>query len=172
MGMTAVQERKDAAESAYGPLGRLYMRVAMKIITAVNRWLLTCSRGRIGFSFLGQSVLLLHTVGRKTGRPYATPLFYMEDGNNLVLVASRAGTAVNPGWLRNLEANPEVDVQLRDGTRRVRAHLASEEERSRLWPRLVQMFEPWDDIQQKTRRQFPIVVLERIDTPAAEAART
>jgi deazaflavin-dependent oxidoreductase (nitroreductase family) len=88
----------------------------------------------------------------------------MDDGENMVLVASRAGTSVNPGWLRNLEATPQVDVQVRSGTRRVRAHVASREERSQLWPRLAEMFDKWEEIQNKTRRQFPIIVLEPVET--------
>jgi len=161
--MSTPEFASGQAVSTYGPLRQLFMRVAMTVITNVNRWLLVRSKGRLGFSFLGRSVLLLHTLGRKSGRAYATPLFYMEDGENMVLVASRAGTSVNPGWLRNLEACPEVEVQVRSGSRKVRAHLASTEERADLWPRLTAMFDKWDDIQSSTRRQFPIIVLEPSD---------
>ncbi len=137
-----------------------FMRVAMKLITATNMRLLKLTGGRVGYSFLGRSVLLLHTRGCKSGKAYQTPLFYMEDGENLVLVASRAGTTINPGWLRNLEADPSTQVRLRSGMRSVRAHLASDEEYARLWPLLTEMFEQWGDIQAKTQRRFPIIVLE------------
>ena len=146
--------------AAMGPLRRTFMKLAMKVITWVNLKLLTLSGDRIGYTFLGRNVVLLHTVGHKTGRQYRTPLFYMQDGENVVLVASRAGTSTHPAWLRNLEKSSFVEIQLRSGRQRMRGHIAKGEEREELWPKLIAMFDVWERIQEKSPRLFPVIVLE------------
>ncbi len=151
------EEQRQVTELS--PLRKLFMKVAMKVITGVNMRILKLSGYRFGYSFLGQSVVVLHTVGRKSGKQYGTPLFYMEDGDNIVLVASRAGTSVHPGWLLNLEANPSVEVQFRSKRRRVKGHIAEGEEREQLWLKLIAMFEVWERIQERSPRLFPIIVL-------------
>src|SRR5262249_25633387 len=86
--------------------------VGAKVMSRLNGWLFRVSRGRLGGTFLyGAPVMLVTTVGRKTGQPRTTPLLYLRDGDALVTVASKGGSARDPGWYRNLTAEPKVEVE-------------------------------------------------------------
>jgi len=125
--------------------------------TAVYR----ATAGRIGHQFPGSPpMLLLDHVGAKSGQKRTTPLVYVKDGENLVLVASKGGNPKNPAWFHNLRANPETTVQVGAEKRRVRAHVANEEERARLWPKAVGTYGGYHDYQERTEREIPLVVLE------------
>jgi len=125
--------------------------------TAVYR----ATGGRIGHQFPGSPpMLLLDHVGAKSGQKRTTPLVYVKDGENLVLVASKGGNPKNPAWFYNLRANPETTVQVGAEKRRVRAHVANEEERARLWPKAVGTYGGYHDYQERTEREIPLVVLE------------
>ena len=104
--------------------------------------------------------LLLTTTGRKSGEKYIFPLFYGEDGGRYFVVASKGGAPRHPVWYLNLQANPEVEVQV--GTRKLKAHArtAAGEERARLWQKALQFWPPYADYQNKTEREIPVVVLE------------
>jgi deazaflavin-dependent oxidoreductase (nitroreductase family) len=117
---------------------------------------------RIGAGFRKPvPTLLLEHVGRKSGRPYTTPLVYLEDGRDLVIVASQGGLAKNPQWYWNLVSTPEVSVDLPgERGRRVRARVAEGEERADLWPRLVDLYADFDKYAKWTDREIPVVVLE------------
>lgn len=119
------------------------------------------SRGLIGHHVPGAPpMLLLDHVGAKSGKRRTTPLAYLSDDENLVLVASKGGHPRNPGWLHNLKANPDTTVQV--GSRRipVRAHVASPAERERLWPEVVRLYSGYQGYQDRTDREIPLVVLE------------
>jgi F420H(2)-dependent quinone reductase len=83
-------------------------------------------------------VLLLMTVGPKTGKTRVTPVVYIRDGNNYVIIAANAGADRNPGWFANLLANPQTTIEVDDMTLSVNSHKASMEEKGRLWERLVE----------------------------------
>jgi deazaflavin-dependent oxidoreductase (nitroreductase family) len=105
--------------------------------------------------------LLLEHVGRTSGRSYTTPLLYLADGPDLVVVASQGGLPRNPQWYANLLSNPDTTVRLaREGARRVRAREAVGEERERLWPRLVELYADFAKYQAWTERTIPVMVLE------------
>ena len=105
--------------------------------------------------------LLLDHVGRKSGRTFTTPLLYLEDGPNLVIVASQGGLPKNPQWYPNLLAHPDTTVRVRkQGVRRVHAHTADADERAELWPRLVELYADFAKYEKWTDREIPIVVLE------------
>jgi len=110
----------------------------------------------------GSSILLLTTTGRKSGKEITMPLIFGEDGGSQVLVASRGGAPEHPGWYLNLEANPEVGVQVKADTFRARARTAEGEERERLWKAMNEIWPHYDEYQTKTTRQIPVVVLDRI----------
>jgi deazaflavin-dependent oxidoreductase (nitroreductase family) len=134
--------------------------VASRVMGAVNTWIFRASGGRLGNKFLyGAPVLLLTTTGRKSGAPRVAPLIYGEDGENLVVVASKGGSAHHPGWYRNLRAHPDVQVEIGSETRALRARDATPEERARLWPRMSAIYPPYDHYQARTVRTIPVVIL-------------
>lgn len=105
--------------------------------------------------------LLLTTTGRKSGRELTLPLIFGRSGQDYVVVASKAGAPNHPAWYLNLEANPQVRVQVKADKFTARAHTASGAERDKLWKTMVQIYAPYEDYQKKTQRQIPIVVLTR-----------
>jgi deazaflavin-dependent oxidoreductase (nitroreductase family) len=109
----------------------------------------------------GSKILLLTTKGRRTGEPTTTPLIYEDADGAYVIVASKGGAPEHPGWYRNLSKDPAVEVQVRDDVFAARARTAAGEERERLWKLAAQQWPAYDDYQQKTDREIPVVVLER-----------
>ena len=109
----------------------------------------------------GAKILLLTTKGRKTGDPHTSPLIYENDGDRYVIVASKGGAPQHPGWYRTLAKNPDVELQVKDEVFPARASTAEGEERERLWKLVAQQWPAYDDYQQKTEREIPVVVLER-----------
>ncbi len=104
-------------------------------------------------------VLLLEHVGRKSGRTFETPLLYMEDGPDVVVVGSQGGLPKNPQWYYNLQANPDARVRVKRERRDVRARVADPEERAALWPRLVELYADFEVYQATTDREIPVVIL-------------
>ncbi|MEU6998398.1 nitroreductase family deazaflavin-dependent oxidoreductase [Nonomuraea sp. NPDC046570] len=117
--------------------------------------------GAEGHDWNNTTVLLLTTKGRTSGRPYTTPLIYQRDGENHVVVASKGGAPADPDWYLNLRTYPDVEVQVKGDRFRARARTATDEERSRLWELMNRTWPDYDQYQQKTDREIPVVVLER-----------
>ena len=132
---------------------------SMKVRSAIHRLCYKLTGGAIGGGSAGMPILLLTTAGRKTGRPRTTPLLYVTDGENIVVVASAGGQPRHPHWWLNLEKNPEAEVQVRNDKRRVKAEEASGEERERLWRLVVEMHPGYEDFQKIANRQIPVVIL-------------
>lgn len=134
----------------------------IKLMSRVNTWVYRATDGRIGGRFMrGAPVLLLTTVGRKSGQRRVAPLIYGRDGERLLLVASKGGMDHHPLWYRNLAANPDVEVQIGAETTPMRARTASREEKAALWPAMVKVYRDYDDYQARTARDIPLVILER-----------
>ena len=110
----------------------------------------------------GSTILLLTTTGRKSGKKITTPLIYDLDGENPVIVASKGGAPKHPGWYRNLVAHPEVEVQIMGERFNARGRVAKGKERDRLWQQMNRMWPHYDEYAQRTDREIPVVVLERI----------
>ncbi len=108
----------------------------------------------------GMPVLLLTTVGRKTGKQHVTPVMYLRDGENYVVTASNNGADKHPGWFVNLQSNPQTTIEVGNMTRGVLAHQASPEEKKRLWTQLVEQAPFFEDYQKKTTRDIPMVILQ------------
>ena len=121
------------------------------------------SRGLIGHHvpILGIDMLLLDHVGAKSGKRRTTPLLYVRDGDNLAIIASKGGNPRHPAWFHNLRANPETTVQVGSDRWNVRARQATPDEKGRLWPVVVGVYAPYEEYQQKTTRDIPVIVLER-----------
>lgn len=157
----AAKARPDGLDS---PITGALIKYGAKAQVAVFR----ATGGRLGSTWrVGAGwkkpvpTLLLDHVGRKSGRTYTTPLLYLEDGRDLVVVASQGGLPKNPQWYANLLATPETTVRLpREGVREVRAREALGEERAALWPRLVDLYADFASYAAWTDRTIPVVVLE------------
>ena len=135
---------------------------AWEVFTRANIGVFRLTGGRLGARIGKAPVLLLHHVGAKSGKKRVSPLIYVPDGDDLVVVASKGGVDRHPAWFHNLRANPETDVEVpREGRRRVRARVADGEERARLWEKAVAIYKPYADYETYTERQIPVVVLER-----------
>lgn len=118
--------------------------------------------GAVGHDWEGTTTLLLTTIGRKTGKRHTTPLIYREQGGAYTVIASKGGADDPPQWYVNLEANPEVEVQVRGDRFRARARTATPEEKPRMWEAMAETWPAYDDYQRKTDRVIPVVVLERV----------
>jgi F420H(2)-dependent quinone reductase len=119
------------------------------------------THGLVGHRFPGAPpTLLLDHIGAKTGKVRTTPLSYLEDGDDLVIIASRGGNPRNPAWFHNLVANPDTTIQVGSDRRAVHARVAEGPERERLWDEVVDMYSGYRDYQARTDRQIPLVVLE------------
>ena len=135
-------------------------RFLIRVISLVHGVLYRATDGFIGAS-IGAPMLLLTTVGRKSGRTRTTPLLYLEKGSNWVIVGSNAGDDRHPAWWLNLQANPVATIQIRGARMRVRARKASGQEKSDLWPRFVNLHSGYQTYQHRTKRDIPLVILER-----------
>ena len=140
------------------------LKFLRKLITDGNVWLLKVSSGRLGNSFLGVPVLLLTTTGRKSGRQRTHPLYYLEDRERVILVASNAGTESDPAWLLNLRANPRVVVDIQGEEIHMQGRVASAEEKSTLWPGLIALFPKWQMMEDRSQRRFKVVILDKCDS--------
>jgi deazaflavin-dependent oxidoreductase (nitroreductase family) len=115
--------------------------------------------GRVGGRFEGKTLLLLHTIGAKTGLERINPTAYVRDGDRLVIIASKGGAPTNPGWYYNLLAHPLVTVEVGTEQFQVRAEVAQEPERSRLYALMVAMMPAFGEYQLKTTRIIPVITL-------------
>jgi deazaflavin-dependent oxidoreductase (nitroreductase family) len=119
--------------------------------------------GKVGGAFAAAPLLLLTTIGAKSGQQRTSPVVYTTDGDRLVIIASYAGRPVNPAWFSNLVANPEVTVEVPGETYAARAVVAGGEYRDRLYAAQAALMPAFDEYQGKTTRQIPVVTLERIN---------
>jgi deazaflavin-dependent oxidoreductase (nitroreductase family) len=107
--------------------------------------------------------LLLVTTGRKSGQKFLFPLFYGKTGNSTFVIASKGGAPEHPGWFRNIQADPNVEVQVGTAKIKARARVATGAERAKLWDQAVGFFPPYADYQIKSgSREIPVVVLEPV----------
>ncbi|MCO5312020.1 MAG: nitroreductase family deazaflavin-dependent oxidoreductase [Microthrixaceae bacterium] len=129
-----------------------------KLTTALYRR----TNGRIGGRFLrGAPVCLLTTIGRVSGEARTTPLLYLADGDDIVLVASKGGFPGNPNWYLNLKADPEVTIQIGSVAGDYTAAQVSPQDKAELWPRLVAMYQDFETYQARTDRDIPVIRCRR-----------
>jgi deazaflavin-dependent oxidoreductase (nitroreductase family) len=138
---------------------QLFEKLVGRYFLYVHQWLFEATDGRITW-LGGLPVLLLRTVGRKTGIERTAALVYLQDGKDLVVVASNGGSDRAPAWLGNLQKTPTVGVQIGRERRQMRARVADTAERARLWP-LVNRLNAgrYDAYQARTEREIPLVIL-------------
>lgn len=120
--------------------------------------------GKEGHDWLeGSPVLLLTTTGHKSGESRTTPLIYGRSGDDVLLVASKGGSDEPPAWFLNLEANPEVGVQIWGEKFDARARTATAEEKPEMWAEMLSHWPHYGEYQKLTGREIPVVVLERAE---------
>ena len=119
--------------------------------------------GKVTGQFANLPVLLLKTIGAKTGAAGTTPLVYFKDGERYLIIASKAGAPTNPAWYHNLLANPAASVELPNESFEVQARIAKGDERDRLFQKVVAHFPIYVGYQQKTGRRIPVIVLDSVD---------
>ncbi len=122
------------------------------------------SGGRIGGHIPGwpeARILLLDHTGARSGAKRTSPLMYQEDGDAIVVMASKAGQPTHPAWFHNLKANPETAIQIDSEVREVRARVATAAERERLWAKFVALYPGSEAYQRNAKgREIPIVILD------------
>lgn len=122
------------------------------------------SNGRLGGHLPGwpaARILLLDHVGANSGLKRTSPLMYHEDGDLVAVVASKAGQPTHPGWFHNVKANPDTTIQIGAAVRNVRARVASDDERDRLWPKFLAFYPGYDFFERNAKgRKIPIVILD------------
>jgi deazaflavin-dependent oxidoreductase (nitroreductase family) len=112
--------------------------------------------------FLGAPLLLLTTIGARSGRPTTTPLVYIRDGDRIVIIASKAGAPKHPAWYHNLRAHPTVTIEIGKEKIQARAVVTTDPERKRLFDAQAKVMPAFVGYQKNTTRQIPVIVLERI----------
>ena len=132
-----------------------------KTFIGLHKGLYRLSGGRVMGSFDKMPVLMLTTTGRKSGKSRTTPLMFIEEDGAYVVVGSAAGRDNHPAWFLNLQAAPEATVRVRSDNHPVRARVAEEEDRDRLFTAFSETATRYADYQAKTGRQIPVVLLER-----------
>ncbi len=133
-----------------------------RLAIRVHRAVLLLSGGRVGSRLGSLEQVLLTTSGRRTGRPWTTPLALTVAGETLVLIASDGGADRDPGWYRNLRVHPEAELRRGTRTQRVRTRTATGAERERLWRAAVATYAGYADYQRRTDREIPVVVCEPV----------
>lgn len=144
-----------------------FRRSLIRAFGDFHAWAYEVSGGRWGGRLQGLPMVLLHLIGRKSGKSRRTPLLYMKAGEDLVIVASFYGSPGHPAWYHNLMANPECDIRVGPRRYRVRARTAKSEEREKLWPQLVDFYPDYAAYQSRTDREIPVVIL----SPTAGGAK-
>jgi F420H(2)-dependent quinone reductase len=140
-------------------LQQLIERLVGRYFLSVHQWLFETTDGRITW-LGGLPALLLRTTGRKTGAERTAALVYLEDGKDLVVVASKGGSDRPPAWLLNIQKTPTVGVQIGRERRQMKARVANPAERARLWPLVNELNAGrYDVYQSRTEREIPLVIL-------------
>jgi len=117
--------------------------------------------GKVGGAFAGGTLLLLHTIGAKSNKERVNPVAYVKDGDRFVVIASKNGAPTNPDWYYNIVAHPLITVEVGKEQFQVRAAVAEEPERTRLYDKMVAAMPGFGEYRLKTTRVIPVVILTR-----------
>lgn len=115
--------------------------------------------GKVGGPFEGNTLLILHTIGAKSGQERLNPVAYIPDDDRLVIIASKGGAPTNPDWYYNIVAHPQVTVEVGTEQFTVRASIATEPERTRLYDKMVEVMPGFAEYRKKTTRIIPVIIL-------------
>jgi deazaflavin-dependent oxidoreductase (nitroreductase family) len=135
----------------------------IKWFMALNTFLIRISGGQIGSKLGSQTILLLHTVGRKSGKLYVTPIAYFYHEGKYLVVASNWGKDRQADWFLNLMEHPRTEIEVEGETIPVEAHEAKGDEYARLWKFATEKHPPYLKYQSMTARQIPIMVFQPLN---------
>ncbi len=141
-------------------MGLIMKKEPIKIFMGINAFLIHVSRGKIGSHLGKQTILLMHTIGRKTGKRHTTPIAYFPTGNGYYVIGSNWGMEKNASWYYNLKKQPELEIEVNGKKILVKAREATGEEYDRLWNNAVNHHPDYLHYKQMTSRHIPIVVFE------------
>ena len=129
----------------------------MSLYSKLNTWVYRLSLGRLMNTAMGgYPICIVTLIGKKSGHRRSIPLIHVPDGEDELLVGSQAGLDRDPIWTHSLRANPEVTITFAGRTRRYRARQINDEEKSRIWPHLCQIYPAYDEYQARTGRNIPV----------------
>lgn len=160
-------------------LAELYARLSPKLAhrpgsgaaSRMHAWIVARSGGRIGKTLFGSPLLVLRTVGRRTGKVRESPMLFVGHGDGYAVVASNAASQRLPAWWLNLQDQPECDVFVGGRWRAMRARAARDDEASALWPRLDEAYLGFEHYRKLAARDLPVVIIEprgRASAPARD----
>ena len=132
----------------------------LRVMGRLNVPIYRLSRGRLMNMVGAGPVLLLTSIGRRSGQPRTAPVLYLADGERLVVVSSNGGNHNAPGWSYNLKANPDAEVQIRGERRLVRARVAEGPEREEVWRAMNELYAGFEDYEANVSREISVFVLE------------
>ncbi|HVP75581.1 MAG TPA: nitroreductase/quinone reductase family protein [Gaiellaceae bacterium] len=138
----------------------ILIRRGLKSVGVLHGAVYRASGGRVGGRIWGLSILLLTTTGRKSGRLRTTPLCFLPDGGNLVVVASNGGLPWFPAWWLNLQAQPRATVRVGRARTAVVARPAAAEERARLWTAITTIAPGYLEYERRAPREIPLAILQ------------
>ena len=152
-------------EKTYKPYSKKQEKFGEWLIKRIGKWQVSVyefSRGRLWNTFLGGPVAILTTKGRKSGEPRKTPLLYIQDNGRVVMAASKGGMSTLPLWWRNIEADPNVWIQIAGDKREYVARQATADEEKTLWPKLDEIYDGYAEYRARTEgvRHIPVVIFE------------
>jgi deazaflavin-dependent oxidoreductase (nitroreductase family) len=136
------------------------IKAFIRTFMALNTFVIRFSRGHLGTLLLSQTVLLLHTVGRRSGKEHVTPISYFRMDDFYFLIGSNWGRQRNAGWYHNLLAQPRTTIEVKGREISIQASLAEGAEYDRLWRCAVKRYPPYEHYRKTTRRHIPIVILK------------
>jgi len=137
------------------------MKFFVKLFMALHVSMYRLSGGRMGGNMNGFKVLILSTVGRKSGQVHSNPVGYFEREGGYLVVASNGGQANHPAWYFNLKANPVFKIQVMDQVMTVKAEIITGERRAALWKSVVEAAPAFAKYEQSTTREIPLVLLRK-----------
>ena len=153
------------AENPMSEREHAWIRRMVKPFSQLNTLVYRLSGGRLMGRFAGREICLVTMTGAKSGQQRTIPVMYVPYGDGVIIVASLGGAPRHPVWYYNLVAHPDIEVQHRGRTMKLRARQVGPEEKAALWPTCVEHYPPYEDYQRRTDRDIPVFLCE----PRSEA---
>ncbi len=148
------------SDHAYSRLSMSMPAGLLRVTGKLNVPIYRLTRGRVMGKVGRAPVLLLTSIGRRSGQPRTAPVLFLADGGRVVVIGSNAGNVRAPAWSHNLKANPDADIQIRGERRSVHARVAEGEERAELWRKMNDQYAGFEDYDGRTSRDIAVFVLE------------